>query len=58
MKSYKELLQEVEGGSFEVPEWLQPLIKALYFMQYFSGEMKLSEDILKEIHAETLPEIS
>ncbi len=27
-------------------------------MQYFSGEMKLSEDILKEIHSETKPEIS
>ena len=53
LKSYKDLLQDIE-----VPEWAQPLIKALYFMQYFSGEMKLSEDILKEIHSETKPEIS
>ena len=50
MESYKDLL----GGAFELPEWLEPLVKALYFMQYFSGEMKLSRDILKEIHSETV----
>jgi hypothetical protein len=45
-------------NSIEFPEWAQPLVKALYFMQYFSSEMRLSEDILKEIHAETKPEVS
>lgn len=53
LKSYKDLLQDLD-----IPEWAQSLVKALYFMQYFSGEMKLSEDILKEIHSETKPEIS
>jgi len=27
-------------------------------MQYFSGEMKLSKDILKEIYDETKPQLS
>jgi hypothetical protein len=48
--SYRDLL----GGALELPEWLEPLVKALYFMQYFSGEMKLSRDILREIHSETV----
>ena len=50
MSSYRDLL----GGAFELPDWLEPLVKALYFMQYFSGEMKLSRDILREIHSETV----
>lgn len=49
IESFKDLI----GGGFEIPEWIHPLIKALYFMQYFSGEMTLSKDILKEIHDET-----
>lgn len=48
--SYRDLL----GGAFELPDWIEPLVKALYFMQYFSGEMKLSRDILREIHNETV----
>ena len=52
MTSYKDLY---DATQFEMPEWLSPLIKALYFMQYFSGEMALSRDILREIHAETQP---
>ena len=48
--SYKDLF---DSSKLELPEWLQPLIKASYFMHFFSGEMPLSLDILKEIHSET-----
>jgi hypothetical protein len=51
LSSFQDLLP----SAFEMPEWLIPLIKALYFMQYFSGEMALPRDILQEIYKETIP---
>lgn len=50
LESFKDLVQ---GKGIEIPDWLHPLIKALYFMQYFSGEMTLSRDVQTEIHNET-----
>lgn len=43
---------------FEMPQWMSPLIKALYFMQYFGGEMALPKDVLLEIYNETRPSAS
>lgn len=46
LKSYKDLLQNLE-----MPDWLPPLIKSLYFMQFFGEDLTLlPTDLLTEIH--------
>jgi len=54
LKSFSDLLP----AGFEMPQWMSPLIKALYFMQYFGGEMALPTDVLLEIYNETRPATS
>jgi hypothetical protein len=48
--SYKDLL---DVNKLSMPEWIEPLIKVSYFMHYFSGEIPLPIQALKEIHDET-----
>jgi len=50
IKSYHDLIPK---GKFELPEWMEPLIRVSYFIHFFRGEMRLPMAILTEIHDQT-----
>ena len=55
LKSYRDLLPTKEDGvtaSFEMPEWFEPLLKVSYFLHFFRDEMRLPDDMMKEIYAD------
>ena len=52
LKSHEDLLPRRKDDNkpiFSLPEWLEPLIKASYFLHFFREEMVLPADILQEI---------
>eukprot|EP00347_Sterkiella_histriomuscorum_P020695 403336831 len=50
IQSFKDL---IDANKLALPDWIQPLIKVAYLMHYFSSEMPLSVDLLKEIYSQT-----
>ncbi|CDW79829.1 hect domain and rcc1-like domain-containing protein [Stylonychia lemnae] len=48
--SYKDL---IDANKLSMPDWIKPLIKVSNIMHYFSSEVKLSVEILKEIYNDT-----
>lgn len=56
LTSYKDLLPKKEDKvtpMFEIPDWLQPLIKVCYFLHFFRDEMRLPADIMQEVFSST-----
>ena len=53
IKSYQDLLPTKEDGvtpSFSLPDWLEPLIKVSHFLHFFREEIRLPENMIKDIH--------
>lgn len=50
VESYTEILNK---NVLNIPEWLDPLVKASYFMHAFNQETLLPKEIMKEVFDDT-----